>query len=349
MVLSFRWYGPPDPVSLANIRQIPGMSGIVTSLYHLAPGVAWSGGEVQRLADTVAESGLHISVIESIPVHEGIKLGHRERDRHIDAFCASLVAVGEAGIGVVCYNFMPIFDWVRTDLAHRLPDGSTTLSYSHAMNPELELALGTRGLPGWSTAYSPDELAMLRAAYRDVDHERLWENLACFLERAVPAAEEAGVRLAIHPDDPPWDVFGIPRIITDGPALTRVTELVESPFNGVTLCTGSLAPLPENDLPGIIRQLGARGKIHFAHCRNIRRTGPHSFDEMSHRSEEGDVDMYAVLRAFYETNYRGPLRPDHGRMIWNEEGRPGYGLFDRALGAVYLNGLWSAVTRSAVH
>jgi mannonate dehydratase len=346
MILSFRWYGPSDSVTLPEIRQIPGVAGIVTSLHEVPVGEAWPEEEVRALVATIEANGLRVSVIESIPVHEAIKVGRPERDRFIDAFCSSVAAVGAAGVPVVCYNFMPVFDWVRTDLAHVLPDGSTTLTFRHEDTPAIDLSLGIHGLPGWAAAYTPERLTELRAAYAAVDRERLWDHLAYFLERVVPVAESAGVRLAIHPDDPPWDVFGLPRIITDGVALERVVHLVDSPANGVTFCTGSLAPLPENDLPRIARRLGER--IHFVHCRNVRRTGARSFEEVAHPSEYGDVDMYAVLRALHESGFEGPLRPDHGRMIWGEDGRPGYGLFDRALGATYLKGLWEALTRAAL-
>jgi mannonate dehydratase len=171
--------------------------------------------------------------------------------------------------------------------------------------------------------------------------EQLWENLAHFLERTVPVAEEVGVRLAIHPDDPPWPIFGVPRIITDGPALERLLRLVDRPANGVTFCTGSLGASPANDLPAIVRRLGPR--VHFAHCRNVLVTGEKQFREVPHPSRFGSVDMLEVLRALRDVGFDGPMRPDHGRMIWGETGRPGYGLYDRALGAAYLHGLWEAL------
>jgi mannonate dehydratase len=187
------------------------------------------------------------------------------------------------------------------------------------------------------------QLARLRQAYGRVDNERMWENLAYFLERVVPVAHAAGVKMAIHPDDPPWPIFGLPRIVTDGDALERVTRLVDSPANGITFCTGSLGALPENDLPAMIRRVGPR--IHFMHCRNVRVTGDRSFHETAHPSRFGSVDMLQVMRALRDVGFRGPMRPDHGRRIWGEQGRPGYGLYDRALGAAYLQGLWEAVSR----
>jgi mannonate dehydratase len=253
--------------------------------------------------------------------------------------------MGESGVSVLCYNFLPGFDWLRTDLARRLPDGSTALAYDDDALAAIDLSRGTGDLPGWATAYSATQLQALIAAYRAVDAERLWDHLAYFLERVVPVAEAAGVRMAIHPDDPPWPIFGLPRIITDGAALDRLVRLVDSPANGVTFCTGSFGALPGNDLPGMARRIGAVGRIHFVHGRNVKVTGEHRFQETAHPSAYGSVDLPAVVRALHETRFTGPMRSDHGRMIWGETGRPGYGLYDRALGATYLQGLWDGLTR----
>lgn len=341
MYMTFRWYGAADPVPLAHIRQIPGVVGVVTALYDVPVGAAWPKPAVERLAEGIDAAGLRFAVAESIAVHEDVKLGRPERDRWIDAWCESVRVLGEVGVPVVCYNFMPVFDWMRTELERRLEDGSTALAYDDGALAALDLAGGTGALPGWGAAYDAATLAALLAAYREVDAERLWENLAYFLERVVPAAEAAGVRLAVHPDDPPWPIFGLPRILTDGAALERLVRLVDRPANGVTFCTGSLGASPANDLPAIIRRLGSR--IHFAHCRNVRVTGERCFHETAHPSRCGDVDMVAVLRALRDVGFAGPMRPDHGRMIWGEAGRPGYGLHDRALGATYLLGVWDAI------
>lgn len=347
MTLTFRWYGSADPVPLGHVRQIPGVTGVVAALYDVPAGEPWKPEAVLRLRDEIGEAGLRLEVIESVPVHEDVKLGRPGRDRYADAFAQSLEAVGAAGVGVVCYNFMPVFDWVRTDLALPLADGSTTLAYRHADLARIEEALASGGLPGWMQAYDPEELAALRAAYAGVEGERLWDHLAYFLERVVPAAEAAGVRLAIHPDDPPWPVFGLPRIVTSAAALERVTELVESPANGVTLCTGSLGAKASEArrLPAAAGRLAERRRLHFAHLRNVRSApedGPGDFEEVAH--PDGDVDLRAVVRALVEAGWEGPVRPDHGRALWGEVGdaavRPGYGLFDRALGAAYLRGLW---------
>lgn len=342
MEMTFRWFGAGDPVVLEFIRQIPGVRGIVTALHDVPVGESWPADRLTAVAERVDAAGLRIAVVESIPVHEDVKLGRPSRDRLIEQYCTSIERIGACGIGVVCYNFMPIFDWTRTDLAMPLPDGSTALAYDHARLAAIDLSRGTGDLPGWATAYDAKTLNALRDAYRSVDEEQLWANLEYFLERVVPVAAAAGVRLAIHPDDPPWSIFGLPRIITNAAALQRLTRLVDHPANGVTFCTGSLGASAENDLPAMVRALGAR--VHYMHCRNVRRTGEKRFHETSHPSEQGDVDLAGIMRALRDVGFHGPMRPDHGRMIWGEHGRPGYGLFDRALGAAYLQGLWEATT-----
>lgn len=343
MEMTFRWYGADDPVTLQNIRQIPGVTGIVSALYDVPVGETWPKIKIAVLKDSIEDAGLNFSVIESIPVHEHIKLGHPMRDRFIDKYCRSIENMGALGIPVLCYNFMPIFDWTRTDLAMRLPDGSTALSYNHADLIKIDLSRGTGDLPGWATAYSAAELNALLTAYEKIDAARLWDNLAYFLEKVVPIAEASNVKMAIHPDDPPWSIFGLPRIITSGAALQKFISLVDSPANGITFCTGSLGPDPKNNLPEMVRQIGKQGRIHFFHARNIKITGEKKFHESPHPSAFGSVDMFAVLKALHETGFAGPIRPDHGRMIWGESGRPGYGLHDRALGAMYLVGLWEGL------
>jgi mannonate dehydratase len=317
----------------------------VSALYDVAPGAPWMPHQLGSLKSQIEATGLSFTVVESVPVHEDIKLGRPDRDRWIDNYCVSIRTLGELGIPVLCYNFMPVFDWLRTELALRLPDGSTALAYDDAALAAIDVSRGTGALPGWGAAYDARALQALLADYRTVDAERLWDHLAHFLERVTPVAEQAGVRLAIHPDDPPWSVFGLPRIITDAPALDRLIRLVDSPANGVTFCTGSLGANPENDLPAMVRHIGAAGRIHFAHCRNVAVTGARRFHETAHPSACGGVDMCAVVRALHEVGFDGPMRPDHGRMIWGETGRPGYGLYDRALGISYLQGLWEAIER----
>ena len=344
MIMTFRWYGPSDPIPLAHVRQIPSVRGVVSALYDIPVGAAWPADALARLADTIDAAGLRFAVVESIPVHEDIKLGRSTRDRLTDNYCESVRRMGELGIPVLCYNFMPIFDWTRTDLAMPLEDGSFTLAYDDEALARIDLSRGTGDLPGWATAYDAPTLQALLEAYRDVGPERLWEHLAYFLERVVPVAASANVKMAIHPDDPPWSIFGLPRIVTNGAALERLLSLVDSPANGITFCTGSLGADPANDLPAMARRLGARGRIHFAHCRNVKVTGRRRFHETPHPTAAGDVDMLAVLRALRDTGFTGPMRSDHGRMIWGERGRPGYGLHDRALGAMYLQGAWEGLS-----
>jgi mannonate dehydratase len=343
MKLTFRWYGPEDPVRLEAIKQIPHMGGIVAALYDLPAGEVWPMDRILTLKEDIERAGLSFDVVESIPVHESIKLGLPERDRLIDHYSASIEHLGQAGVPVLCYNFMPVFDWFRTDLALPNPDGSSALSFSQRDLERIDLSQGTGTLPGWGAAFTSAELQALLAAYEGVDEEKLWDNLGYFLERVIPVAEAAGVRMAIHPDDPPWSIFGLPRIITSGPALQRLIQLVDRPANGITLCSGSLGASPENDVPAIIRAIGGRGRLHFAHCRNVIITGDRSFQESPHPAALGSVDMREVMKAYAEIGFTGPMRPDHGRMIWGEAGRPGYGLYDRALGAMYLRGLWEGL------
>jgi mannonate dehydratase len=342
-VITFRWFGPRDPIPLEYIRQIPAVRGIVGALFEIPVGEVWPLDRITALGEEVDKNGMSLAVIESIPVHEDIKIGRATRDRLIDNYCESVSNVGRAGVRVLCYNFMPVFDWMRTDLALRLDDGSTALAFDDAALAKIDLSRGPAELPGWATAYSAEELGKLLDAYRAVSESKLWDNFAYFLERVVPVAASSGVRMALHPDDPPWSIFGLPRIITSGPALERVTSIVDNEANGITFCAGSLAADPANDLPSIVRSLGAKGRIHFAHCRNIRRTGKHAFRETAHPSDRGDIDMRAVLTALHDTGFTGPIRSDHGRMIWGETGQPGYGLHDRALGAMYLRGLWEGI------
>ena len=286
-MITFRWFGPRDPIPLEYIRQIPAVHGIVGALFDIPVGEVWRLDRITALCEEIEKHGMSLAVIESIPVHEDIKIGRATRDRLIDNYCESVRNLGRAGVPVLCYNFMPVFDWMRTDLARRLEDGSTALAFDDAALAKIDLSRGTADLPGWATAYSAEELKKLLDAYRSVNESNLWDNFAYFLERVVPVAASSGVRMALHPDDPPWSIFGLPRIITSGAALERVVSIVDNEANGITFCAGSLAADPANDLPAIIRSLGSKGRIHFAHCRNIKRTGKHSFQETAHPSARG--------------------------------------------------------------
>lgn len=348
MKLSFRWYGETDKVTLENIRQIPGMHSIVTAVYDVPAGGVWSRESIAGLKKQVERSGLHFEVIESIPVHEDIKLGKDTRDRYIENYCENIRRVAEAGIHCICYNFMPVFDWTRTQLDHVLPDGSTSLVYYQdqvdAVNP-LE-SDSNLTLPGWDSSYTREELSSIVEQYQSMTEEKLWDNLKYFLECIIPVAVEYHVNMAIHEDDPCWSIFGLPRIITNEENLDRFLKLVDVPNNGITLCTGSLGCSGHNDVVHLAKKYAAMGRIHFVHMRNVA-VVPDGFEERAHLSACGSLDMYAIMKALFDNGFTGYIRPDHGRMIWGETGRPGYGLYDRALGATYLNGLWEAIEKGS--
>ena len=352
MEMTFRWYGSKfDTVTLEQIRQIPGVTGVITTLYDTTPGEVWTREAIHALKEEVEASGLHISGIESVNIHDAIKIGSPDREQYIDNYIETLKHLGEEDIHLVCYNFMPVFDWTRTELARVRPDGSTVLAYKQsavdALVPEKmfeSIAGDANGaiLPGWE----PERMARIKELfemYKDVDEEKLFNNLVYFLKAIQPVCEKYDIRMAIHPDDPAWPVFGLSRIITDKEHLLKLMKAVDAPFNGVTLCTGSLGSNPENDIPDIIRSL--KGRIHFAHVRNLQYNGYRDFQEAAHLSADGSMDMYEIMKALYDIGFDGIIRPDHGRAIWGEVSMPGYGLYDRALGACYLNGLWEAIVK----
>lgn len=355
MDMTLRWYGKDlDSVSLEQIRQIPGVTGVISSLHKVPCGVAWTYEQVKELKDEVEASGLKLLGIESINVHEDIKLGAPTRDMYIENYCKSLEACGKNDIHMVCYNFMPIFDWTRTDLAQPLPDGSNALAYDagiidgidpNTMFERMEKASGGFILPGWEPERK-DEIRELFEKYKGVTAEDLMQNFKYFLDGIMPTCEKYRIKMAVHPDDPAWPVFGLPRIVINEKNLERIASLNESPYNGFTLCTGSLGSNLENDLPKIIRNPKIAPRIHFAHLRNIKFEAPGVFHESSHLSSDGTFDMYEITKALSDVGFDGIIRPDHGRMIWGEQARPGYGLYDRALGVAYINGLWEAIKKS---
>lgn len=345
MKMTFRWYGDDDPVTLDKIRQIPGVAGIVSAIYDVPVGNEWPMERILKLKAEVESHGLELEVIESVPVHEDIKLGLPTRDGYIDNYKKNIANLGKAGVKCICYNFMPVFDWTRTQLDKVLPDGSNALAYYADQLRNMDPLTGEVSLPGWDSSYKKEDLAKLFEQYKSVDSEKLWDNLRYFLEQIIPVAEEYDVKMAIHPDDPPWPIFGLPRIITDAQSLRRFLKLVDSPYNGLTLCTGSLGCDPKNNIPDMVREFSGLGRIHFAHVRNVKILEGGSFEESAHLSSCGSLDIVAILKALKETGFTGYIRPDHGRMIWGETGKPGYGLYDRALGAVYINGIWEALGR----
>ena len=345
MKLSFRWYGQDDPVTLGYIRQIPNMRSIVTAVYDVPVGEVWSRESIAALKTEVEANGLIFDVVESVPVHEDIKLGRPTRDRLIANYQENIRRLGEAGVKCICYNFMPVFDWTRTQLDKPLADGSTALVYYKDQLEKMDPLTGELSLPGWDASYKKEDLKALFEAYSRLTEEDVWENLRYFLEAVIPVAEESGVNMAIHPDDPPWNIFGLPRIITCEANLDRFLKLVDSPANGLTLCTGSLGCAASNDIYRMIDKYAAQGRIHFMHVRNVKILPDGGFEESAHFSACGSLDIVRILDILHRRRFNGYLRPDHGRMIWGETGRPGYGLYDRALGASYINGIWETLDK----
>ena len=353
MQMTMRWFGDKfDSVKLWQIRQVPGVTGVITTLYDIPAGELWPIERIQALKKEVEDAGLTIAGIESVNIHDDIKIGKPSRDKYIENYIQTLENLAKCDIKLVCYNFMPVFDWTRTDLANMRPDGATVLAYDQKVVDSIDPQTffdqtndNSNGyvMPGWE----PERLSKVKElfeAYKDVDEETLFNNLVYFLKAIQPVCEKYGIKMAIHPDDPAWPVFGLPRIITSKEKILRVMKAVDSPFNGLTFCAGSFGSNPNNDLPGIIRALP--GRIHFAHVRNLHHFAPGVFEEAAHLSSDGSFDLYEMVRALYETGFDGPIRPDHGRAIWGEVSMPGYGLYDRALGAEYILGLWEAVEKS---
>ena len=353
MEMTFRWYGSRfDTVTLKQIKQIRYVTGIITTLYDKQPGDLWTRQEIHALKKEVEDAGLHIAGIESVNVSDAIKTGSKDRDKDIDTYIECLRNLGEEGIHLVCYNFMPVFDWTRTELAREREDGSTVLAYTQEAVDKLvpekmfeSIASDMNGtvMPGWE----PERMAKVKELfelYKDIDNEKLFENLVYFLKRIMPVCNEYDIKMAIHPDDPAWSVFGLPRIIINKENINRLMKAVDDVHNGVTFCSGSYGTNLNNDLPDMIRSL--KGRIHFAHVRNLKFHSPDNFEEAAHLSADGNFDMYEIVKALYDIGFEGPIRPDHGRMIWDEVAMPGYGLYDRALGAAYICGLWEAIEKS---
>ena len=354
MKMTFRWFGEGnDPVPLQYVRQIPGLDGVVTSLLDIPAGEVWPLARVQHMHKLITDAGLRAEVIESVNIHEDIKLGAPGRDEKIEAYIESMKNLAQVGVKVICYNFMPVLDWARSHLYHSLPDGSNTMLFSKQFilgtTPEKLAARyaeqsGGIDLPGWE----PERLAYISdtiARYQSVTQEQYWENTRYFIDAIIPWAQQLDIKMAIHPDDPPWPIFGLPRLINSDAAIQRFLDMNASPYHGLTLCTGSLGADPANDVPAIAQKYA--GRIHFAHIRNLKYTGDGDFYESSHPTACGSLDMYAIVKALYDGGFDGYIRPDHGRMIWGEKGRAGYGLYDRALGVAYLTGLWEAIDREA--
>ncbi|UUW72780.1 mannonate dehydratase [Pseudomonas oryzihabitans] len=385
---TWRWFGPRDPISLADIRQT-GATGIVTALHEIPNGEVWPVAAIAERKALIEAAGLSWSVVESIPVHEDIKRGLPGRERYLDNYRQSLRNLAQCGIDVVCYNFMPVLDWTRTQLAHRLPDGGWALRFDQDAFAAFDLCILQRdeaeadysaaeierarryhdgldaagreelvrtliaGLPGAEEGYSVADLRQLLATYAGIDAARLREHLAVFLQAVVPVAEEVGIRLGVHPDDPPRPLLGLPRVVSTAADAQWLLDAVPSPANGLTFCTGSYGVRADNDLVAMARQFASR--IHFVHLRATRREAdPRSFHEAHHL--DGDVDMVGVIRELVREEHRRereggarlPMRPDHGHQLLDDQGRrtnPGYSLIGRLKGLAELRGVEQAVRR----
>lgn len=351
MQMTFRWYGEGnDTVTLSQIRQIPGVDGIVWALHDKQPGEIWEPDEIEKVVNQIKSYGFNADVVESVNVHDDIKIGLPTRDRYIENYKQTLKNLKQFGVKVVCYNFMPVFDWTRTDLFHPVGDGSTALYYEKdkIINDPKEMAKyileKCEGftMPGWE----PERMAHLSElfeAYKDVTKEKLWDNLKYFLEAIMPVCHECGIKMAIHQDDPPWDIFGLPRLLVDEPAIDRFLNMLDDEYNCLTLCSGSLGSNPENNIADIIRKHCDR--IAFAHIRNVKHFPNGDFSEASHRDRDGDIGILDIVKAYHDCGFNGYVRPDHGRHIWGEKCRPGYGLYDRALGIMYLLGCFDTLEK----
>lgn len=338
MKMTFRWYGKDDPVTLDKIRQIPGMRGVVTAIYSVPVGEIWPLEDLIELKEMVNSYNLDMEVIESIPVHEDIKLKRGDYLRYIENYKENIRRCAKVGIKTICYNFMPVFDWTRSQLDKVLEDGSKALVYYKSQIENLDPTKLT--LPGWDSSYSPNQVKELIDAYKLLGEEGLWSNLEYFLQEIIPVAIENDIDMGIHPDDPPWSIFSIPRIIKNEADLDRFLKLYDVKNNGITLCSGSLGCDRNNDFIKMVEKYTKMGRVPFAHLRNVKILEDGSFEESAHLSEKGSLDFAAIVKTYYENGFNGYIRPDHGRDIWNENSKPGYGLYDRALGATYINGLW---------